>query len=166
MGTFFLAPHILSCVINLENHDLELAKQKLTQNDLSLVIVKNGQTVFETKKQGVSGFLQAIETLDQNLAGASVADKIVGVAAAMLCAYSKVSSVFALTVSESGLGALEENNILCLFEKKVENILNRDKTDVCPFEKLAIGSKTPAEAFTKVKDCAVQMMKMSAKDKN
>ena len=79
-------------MINLENHDLELAKQKLTKNNLSLVIVKNGQTVFETKKQGVSGFLQAIETLDQNLAGASVADKIVGVAAAMLCVYSKVSS--------------------------------------------------------------------------
>jgi len=153
-------------VINLENHDLELAKLKLTKNDLSLVIVKNGQTVFETKKQGVSGFLQAIETLDQNLAGASVADKIVGVAAAMLCVYSKVSSVFALTISESGIHALKENNIVCLFEKKVENILNRDKTDVCPFEKLASSAETPAEAYMKVKDCGVQMMKRSAKDKN
>lgn len=153
-------------MINLENHDLELAKLKLTKNDLSLVIVRNGQTVFETKKQGVSGFLQAIETLDQNLAGASVADKIVGVAAAMLCVYSKVSSVFALTISESGIHSLKENNIVCLFEKKVENILNRDKTDVCPFEKLASSAETPAEAYTKVKDCAVQMMKRSAKDKN
>jgi UDP-3-O-acyl-N-acetylglucosamine deacetylase len=153
-------------VTNLENHDLELAKLKITKNDISLVIVKNGQIVFETKKQGVSGFLQAIETLNQNLAGASVADKIVGVAAAMLCVYSKVSSVFALTVSESGFHVLKENNVFCQFEKKVENILNRDKTDVCPFEKLAISSKSPKEAYTKVKDCAAQMIKKSAKNTN
>jgi hypothetical protein len=150
----------------LENHDLELAKQKLIKNDLSLVIVKNGLIIFETRNQGVSGFLQAIETLNQNLVGSSVADKIVGVAAAMLCVYSKISSVFAQTVSESGVHVLKENNILCLFEKIVENILNRDKTDVCPFEKLAIDSKTPKEAYKKVKDCAVQMMKKSAKDTN
>ena len=146
---------------------------------LDALVLRNGLPIFtinldpekgicqkEEKFTLVSGFLQAIETLDQNLDGASVADKIVGVAAAMLCVYSKVSSVFALTVSESGLSALKENNILCQFEKKVENILNRDKTDVCPFEKLAIGSKTPAEAFMKVKYCAVQMMKKFAKDKN
>jgi hypothetical protein len=150
----------------LENHDLDLAKQKLIKNDLSLVIVKNGLTIFETRKQGVSGFLQAIETLNQNLAGASVADKIVGVAAAMLCVYSKISSVFAQTVSESGVHVFKENNILCLFEKIVENILNRDKTDVCPFEKLAIDSKTPKEAYKKVKYCAFQMMKKSEKDTN
>jgi hypothetical protein len=150
----------------LENHELELAKHKLIKNDLSLVIVKNGQTIFETNKQGVSGFLQAIETLDQHLVGASVADKIVGVAAAMLCVYSNVSSVFALTVSESGFHVLKDNNILCLFEKKVENILNRDKIDVCPFEKLAISSKTPKEAYTKIKDCAFQIVKKSAKDTN
>ncbi len=148
-------------MITLKNQDLEFAKLKLIKEDLSLVIVKKGKVIFETKKQGISGFLQAIEKLDKNLVAASAADKIVGVAAAMLCVYAGVASVFALTVSEEGIRVLEDNNIACLFEKKVSNILNRDKNDVCPFEKLAISSRSPDEAYVKLKSLASQMMRKS-----
>jgi hypothetical protein len=147
--------------MTLENRDLELAKLKLTKEDLSLVIAKNGTVIFETKKQGVNGFLQAIEKLNKDLVGASAADKIVGVAAAMLCVYSGISAVFALTVSEGGFRVLEDNNVECLFEKKVSNILNHNKTDVCPFEKLAIASGSPEEAYMKLKSLASQMTRKS-----
>ena len=147
--------------MTLENQDLELAKLKLIKEDLNLVIVKNGTVIFETKKQGVSGFLQAIEKMNKDLFGASVADKIVGVAAAMLCVYSGISAVFALTVSEGGIRVLEDNNIECLFENKVSNILNRNKTDMCPFEKLAIASGSLEEAYVKLKSLASQMMRKS-----
>ena len=149
--------------MNVENQDLELAKLKLIEENLSLVIVKRGKVIFETNKQGISGFLQAIEKLDKNLVAASAADKIVGVAAAMLCVYAGVASVFALTISEEGIRVLEDNNILYLFEKKVSNILNRNKTDVCPFEKLAMDSGTVEEAYVKLKTLASQMMKKSTK---
>jgi UDP-3-O-acyl-N-acetylglucosamine deacetylase len=142
-GKHFFEAFIVYSVMNVKNQDLELAKLKLTEEDLSLVIVKNEKIIFETKKQGINGFLQAIEKLDKNLVKASAADKIVGVAAAMLCVYAGVASVFALTISEEGIRMLENNNILCRFEKKVSNILNRDKNDVCPFEKLAISSRSP-----------------------
>jgi hypothetical protein len=147
----------------VENQDLEFAKLKLIEEDLSLVIVKKGKVIFETKKQGISGFLQAIEKLDKNLVAASAADKIVGVAAAMLCVYAGVVSVFALTISEEGIRVLEDNNITYLFEKKVSNILNRDKNDVCPFEKLAMDSGSSDEAYVKLKSLASEMMRKSAK---
>ena len=150
-------------MIKVENQDLEFAKLKLIEEDLSLVMVKKGKVIFETKKQGISGFLQAIEKLDKNLVAASAADKIVGVAAAMLCVYAGVISVSAQTISEGGLGMLEDNSIECQFEKKVSNILNRDKNDVCPFEKLAMNSGTVEEAYVKLKSFASQMMKKSAK---
>ena len=148
-------------MITVKNQDLEFAKLKLIKEDLSLVIVKKGKVIFETKKQGISGFLQAIEKLDKNLVAASAADKIVGVAAAMLCVYSGVVSMFALTISEEGMRVLEDNNIACLFEKKVSNILNRDKKDVCPFEKLAMASGSSDEAYVKLKSFARQMMRKS-----
>jgi hypothetical protein len=148
-------------VITVKNQDLEFAKLKLIKEDLSLVIVKKGKVIFETKKQGISGFLQAIEKLDKDLVAVSAADKIVGVAAAMLCVYAGVASVFALTISEEGMKVLEDNNIACLFEKKVSNILNRDKKDVCPFEKLAMASGTSDEAYVKLKSFARQMMRKS-----
>ena len=151
-------------MITVKNQDLELAKLKLIKEDLSLVIVKNGKVIFETKKQGISGFLQAIEKLNKNLVAASAADKIVGVAAAMLCVYSGVVSVFALTISEEAIRVLENNNISCKFEKKVWNILNRDKNDVCPFEKVAMASGSSDEAYVKLKSLASQMMKKSEKN--
>ena len=97
------------------------------------------------------------------MVAASAADKIVGVAAAMLCVYAGVDSVFALTISEEGIRVLEDNNISYLFKKKVWNILNRSKTDVCPFEKLAMDSGSSDEAYVKLKSFASQMMKKSAK---
>ena len=159
----FLSRSLFSRVIDMKDQDLSFAKLKLVDEDLSLVIVKNGKVVFETKNQGVSGFLEAIKKLNQDLVGASVADKIVGVAAAMLCVYSGVSSVFALTVSEGGIRVLENNNIVCMFEKKVSNILNRSKTGVCPFEKLAMDSGSSKEAYVKLKSFASQMMSKSTK---
>jgi len=149
--------------MNVENQDLELAKLKLIEEDLSLVIVKRGEVIFETKKQGITGFLQAIEKQDKNLVAASAADKIVGVAAAMLCVYAGITSVFALTISEEGIMVLEDNNITYLSEKKVPNILNRNKNDVCPFEKLAMASGSSEEAYVKLKSFASQMMRKSAK---
>jgi len=148
--------------MNVKNQDLEFAKLKLIEENLSLVIVKRGKVIFETKKQGISGFLQAIEKLDKNLVAASAADKIVGVAAALLCVYAGVASVFALTISEEGIRVLEDNNITYLFEKKVSNILNRSKNDVCPFEKLAMDSGSAEEAYVKLKSFASQMMRKSA----
>jgi len=140
--------------MKVRDRDLELAKLKLKERDLTLVMVREGKIIFETKSQGVSGFLQAIEKLGKRLVASSVADKIVGAAAAMLCIYSGVSSVFAVTISEEGIRVLKDNDIIYKFENRVSNILNHDKTDICPFEKLAIGSRDPKEAYTKLKSFA------------
>ncbi|KPV64247.1 MAG: hypothetical protein AOA66_0336 [Candidatus Bathyarchaeota archaeon BA2] len=134
--------------------DLRLAKLRLKERDLTLVIVKEGKVIFETKPQGISDFLQAIEKFGKRLVASSVADKIVGAAAAMLCAYSEVASVFAVTISEKGIKVLESNDIFYQFEFCVPKILNYDRTDICPFEKLAAGSRDPKEAYVKLKSFA------------
>ena len=140
--------------MKVRDRDLELAKLRLKEKDFTLVIVKEGKVIFETKSQGIGGFLQAIEKLGKRLFASSVADKIVGAAAAMLCVYSEVSSVFAVTISEEGIRVLGDNNIVYQFENQVRNILNHAKTDICPFEKLAIGSRDPKEAYRKLKSFA------------
>jgi hypothetical protein len=140
--------------MKVRDRDLERAKSRLKDRDLNLVIVKEGEVIFETRSQGVGGFLQAIEESGKRLVTSSVADKIVGAAAAMLCAYSGVASVFAITISEEGIRVLEDNNIIYRFEHEVPNILNNDKTDVCPFEKLVTGSTDPKIAYAKLKSSA------------
>ena len=140
--------------MKVRDRDLELAKLKLKERDLTLVIAKEGKVIFETKSQGIGGFLQAIEKFGKRFVASSVGDKIVGAAAAMLCVYSGASSVFAVTISKEGVRVLENNNTIYQFENRVPNILNHDKTDICPFEKLAISSRDPKEAYTKLKSFA------------
>ena len=45
--------------------DLETAKKTLYDKQLTLVIVKNGQALFQTDSHRISGFIKAIDTLGQ-----------------------------------------------------------------------------------------------------
>jgi hypothetical protein len=131
--------------------DLNIAKNLLKKKNYTLVIVKNGRAIFETNSQGIRGLLTAIEKTGKELKSSSAADKIVGEAAAHLLAYSNVIEVFALTLSQGGKSILEKNNISHEYEDLVPHILNLNKTDLCPFEKLVSGCNNPKEVYEKLK---------------
>lgn len=131
--------------------DLDIAKNVLKNSDYTLVIVKNGQVLFETGSPGIRGLLKAVEKIGTDIKGSALADKIVGEAAAQVCAYSKVDKVFAITLSECGKDVLEKNNIAYEYENLVPHILNFKKTDLCPFEKLVAGCGSPEKAYEKLK---------------
>lgn len=127
--------------------DLNLAKNRLIQKNLSLVIVNNGKVLFETESHGIGALLKAINTLGDNVKGSSVADRIVGRAAALIFVFSGVRAVFAVLASDGGFEVLAENNIFCVYKKRVANVLNFEKTDVCPFEKLVAKLSNPEKAY-------------------
>jgi hypothetical protein len=131
--------------------DLRYAKLELRQHNLNLVIVKNGNLVFKTRSPGIIGFLLAIEKVGADLVDASVADRIVGRAAAFLCAYAEIASVFAVTISAEGREVLKKSEIHCEYKHLVPHILNSTQTAICPFEELTSGLMDPEEAFLKLK---------------
>ncbi|MGQ9641529.1 MAG: DUF1893 domain-containing protein [Candidatus Bathycorpusculaceae bacterium] len=131
--------------------DLEIAKNRLKEGNLTLSIVKNGKVLFETASHGVSGFLEAVEKCGDRLEKASVADMIVGKAIALLCLYAKVRALYAVMLSKKAKAVLEENSIYHSWENVVENILGADRESVCPFEKLADEISNPKEAYEKLR---------------
>jgi hypothetical protein len=131
--------------------DLEAAKQRLKAKNLSLVFFKNSKVIFETDREDLFGFLEAIEELEADLAEASIADRIIGKAAALLCAYSKVKAAYAVTLSEGGLRVLQKQRILCEYENLVPLILNTKQTDQCPLERLVESVNNPREAYRKIR---------------
>jgi hypothetical protein len=130
--------------------DLEKAKKKLNENNLSLVIIKNLDLIFETSSQGIKSFLETIERFKKKLEGASVADKVVGKAIALLCVYSKIKEIYAKTLSEQGEEILKKYLIKYEYDYLVKKILNRNGTDICPFEKLVLDISEPEKAFVKL----------------
>jgi len=145
--------------------DLQIARNELKKKDCALVIAKNERILFETKASGIQGFLTAVDQLGEGVKGASVADKIVGEAAAQLCLYSEVQEVYAVTMSQCAKDLLDKNQTDYEYENLVPHILNMKKTDLCPFEKIVAGSKTPKEAYERLKKgCAQQFKLMRRQD--
>jgi hypothetical protein len=131
--------------------DLDIAKSKLYEEELTLTIVKNGEIFFETRSHRISGFLGAIEQLGAGLEGASVADRVAGKAIALLCVYAKITDVYAEVLSEKAKAVFEENGIRYEWKELVKNVLDLNKSGVCPFEKLAADISDPKDAYRKFK---------------
>jgi hypothetical protein len=131
--------------------DLETAKRALTERHLTLSVVKEGHVIFESKTHGVSGFMEAVEQFKNRLDGASVADRVVGKAIALLCVYVNARAVYAATISNAAKALLEENSVYLEWDSLVENILGADKSKTCPFERLVDRILDPADAYRKLK---------------
>jgi len=113
--------------------------------------VKEGEIVFEAGSRGISGLLGAIENFGDKLRGASVADKVVGRAVALLCVYAGVEAVYASILSGRARALLEENSIRVEWDTLVESVLDTDKVAACPFEELAAEIVDPEEAYRRLK---------------
>jgi hypothetical protein len=129
------------------NTDLEIARKRLTENRLSLSIVRKEKILFESRSSGLKDLFEAVSGLGASLRNASIADQIVGKAAAFLFVYSRARFVFAVTISEKGLELLQQNRVSAEFLNVVPNVLNSEKTGICPFEKMVMNCRDAREAF-------------------
>jgi hypothetical protein len=132
--------------------DLEIAKNELYEENLALVVVKNGSLLYSTKSHRIAGFLSAIDECDGDLEGASVADKVAGKAVALLSACSKVKEVYAAVMSRQALVVFKKHKIIYHWNELVENILDANKTGICPFEKAAANISDPEKAYKTFQD--------------
>ena len=131
--------------------DLNLAKRTLREEELSLVVAKNGRILFRSKSHGVSDLLAMISDIGGLAEGASLADSIVGRAAGLLCVYSKIVAVYGVNMSEGALSVFKANGIKCEYGTLVVRILNREKNDICPFDKAVLGIDDPSIALGRLK---------------
>ena len=127
--------------------DIEIARDQIRKRKLAMVIVKNGEILFETQSHRISGFLDAICSLDEQLRDSAIADRVVGKAVALLCVYIKAKTVYAEVLSKHARIVLDEHGIACSWRELVEYILNADKSGLCPFEKIAQNISNPDMAF-------------------
>lgn len=86
-----------------------------------------------------------------NLNGYSVADTVVGKAAALLFVKCGIKNVFAKVLSESGKRALEKFGVCYEYETLTPKIVNRAGTDICPMEKAVINTENAEEAYVLLK---------------
>lgn len=123
--------------------DIERAKAALRGH--SVAVCRAGE-VMTRDGRGIAPLL-AIASEESALRGASVADLIVGKAAALLMALAGVSEVYAEVMSEAGERTLSEHDIPHSCGLLVPYIIDRTGKDVCPMERAVADVSDPAEAY-------------------
>jgi len=131
--------------------DLDLAKRTLREEELSLAVAKDGKVLFRSKSHGVSDLLAMISDIGRLAEGSSLADSIIGRAAALLCVYSKIVAVYGANLSEGAMSVFKANDIKCEYGTLVPKILNRKKNDICPFDKAVLGTNDPNIALDRLR---------------
>jgi len=124
-----------------------MAREHLLKNDLSFVIVKNGEIIFESREGGVKKILETVRDYGQKLANSALADKVVGKAVMLIALKAGFDSIYAKIISKSALDIASKVNKSLVYDEIVEFIMNRDGTDICPFEKNVKFVEDPEVAY-------------------
>lgn len=127
--------------------DLERAKREFKKTKAAFVIVRDGKIVAQSAEKGVAPFFFAVNGLGEQVKNASLADKIVGKAIALLAVNSQMVSVYTPLISDPAVKVLNDYNVYWEADQIVDMILNRNKDDQCPIEKMVTTCDTPEEAF-------------------
>jgi len=127
--------------------DWQKKLHQLEQEGLSILIEKDGNIIFQSVDPMLKPLYTCLAEKRAQLKGATVYDKIVGRAAAYLCILGQVKQIVTPLASESAITVLTENNIKITAGKIIPLIKNRDNTDTCPMEKLAISCTGPEDFY-------------------
>ena len=125
---------------------LERAKSLLKSTDSTIAVV-SVDDVFTSHERGVKPLLHLLSEKKGFLKGASVADKVIGKAAALLMVLGEIKEVHTLIISEPAIKVFEKYIIPCFYDKKVDRIVNRTGDGLCPMETLCLDVDEPQEAF-------------------
>ena len=103
------------------------------------------------ERRGVADLFSLVTYEPDFLRGASVADRVIGRGAALLLVKGGAREVYARVISSGALEVLRSAGIEVSFGEEVANIINRAGTDICPVEKLTVGTESPDEAYERIK---------------
>ncbi len=117
--------------------DIQTARENLGGEDGNTIVLCRGDSLYTSTKKGIAPMLSFLES-GVDLKGYSVADMVVGRAAAMLFIKAGVKEVYARIISKPAKQVLDVFEIPLQYGELVDNIINRTGTDICPMEKAVL----------------------------
>jgi hypothetical protein len=125
--------------------------EKLHSGNYSCVIAC-GDNVRTFSQKGVADLYDLLNNEPDFLKNASIADKIVGKAAAALIIIGGIAKVYADVISTPALELLKQTSINVQYGEEVSVIENKDGTGMCPMETLVKNCSTVQEILPIVEE--------------
>ena len=130
---------------------------RLLEAEQCSCVIRNGDTVRLFRRRGVKDLFELLQQEPAFLAGACVADKIVGKGAAALMLLGGVRSLRTETLSEAALELLQTGDIELTYDTVVPHIVRRDGAGICPVEALCSDCRTAADCLPRIAGFLEQM---------
>lgn len=131
--------------------DLELARREILDNGWSVVAVKNGEVLAGKVGRGVRPFVELVAELGESLRGATLGDRVIGRAVAMVAGHVGLKDVYARLISQGALEEFSRRGVPVAWDRVTTAIKDRTGTGLCPTEKLALGQTDPEVVFEALK---------------
>lgn len=132
------------CVNSMKVNDLDRAKKLLDDGDYTCAACC-GEREYTSRERGVKPLLALIDN-GRTLEGYSVADRVVGRAAAYLYVELKAQCVHAHIMSRAAQEVFSRYGVAHSADELVDAIINRAKTGLCPMESAVWDISDPHEA--------------------
>lgn len=110
-------------------------------------VIANGDRTRTFTRRGVADLYDLLVQEPDFLHGASVADKVIGKAAASLMVLGGVHEVYTHIISRPALRLLQEAGVAVSCDEVVDHIINRDHTGWCPLEQASRDLHSAKEIF-------------------
>lgn len=128
------------------------------------LVVSNGE-VRTFDRRGVADLYALLQEDSDFLKGASVADKVVGKAAAALMILGEVGELHADVVSRPALDLFADSAVRVSYGTAVPHIINRTKTGWCPLETCCRYCLTPQDCLVRIEEFITLQSKRMNSDK-
>lgn len=128
--------------------DKERAKSLLS-GDVTAVLIRGREEIISRDK-GIK-FLFTLASEGKTYEGGSIADKIIGKAAAYLLVMLCIKNVYAPIMTNEAAEIFEKHKINYSYIKLTDVIIGRDGKKPCIMEQAVKSAKTPVEAYNRIK---------------
>lgn len=141
-----------------EEQAIAEACRMIAAETASFIVIRNGKIVHSAEGRGVKPVMQVLDGNPDILKGATVVDKIIGKAAALLLVLGGVNRVHGVVMSASGFEYLQKTGISVSYTTKIDVVSDRTGTGICPLELSVQNVESPQMAYAKLKETIRKLM--------
>lgn len=120
----------------------------LHAEECSLVMADSQGSIHRYYKKGVRDLEDLLNKEPELLRGATIADKVIGKAAAGMMAFGGVKEVYADVLSTKAVPLLKSNGLTYSYGKLVDHIIIPSGDNRCPLEKIVAPATNAVEVVT------------------
>ena len=132
-------------LVSIDNrpYGIEEAKQQIQSGTLSGALLKGNKIVAPLKGKGIQSLMSLLYTNPAIFKDATLVDKVVGRAVALIAAYTGVRTVYGEVMSEDALQILQENNIPASYGKLVPKLTAAKGKGIDPIDAIVYDIVNP-----------------------